>query len=63
MWRRVAFVRTDVIGELSALSGTLMMEVIFSSETSVLARTTRRHITVDDFLAAVETSNLIYCMT
>jgi hypothetical protein len=60
MWRRVALVKTDrselqlrvtanVITSLPIIS-TLKMEAMYSSETSVLTKFTRRYIAEDDVL-------------
>jgi hypothetical protein len=58
---RVGFIRTDVSEECiaSIISFTFIMEAIFSFETSVLRRATRRHLPQDGILqTAVQTSIL-----
>jgi hypothetical protein len=48
MLRRVAFVRTDISAEHTAF--TILMIETYSSETSVLPRTTRRNVPEDGIL-------------
>jgi hypothetical protein len=50
MCRRLAFVRSDVSEERIVSIITLMMEMMRSSETSVLTKATRRHIPKDCIL-------------
>jgi hypothetical protein len=69
MLRRVARVRTDISGELSASNVyvvpssqvfvALMMEALSSSETSVLTRATRRNIQEDAILKKVLQINVL----
>jgi hypothetical protein len=57
---RVLLVTANV--PISAILVTLMMEALYSSETSVLARATRRHIPEDDILHSHRSENLKSCV-
>jgi hypothetical protein len=58
MFRRVALVRTDVSGEIS--TSIINMEVLSSSETSVLTRATWLNIPKNDILHSHSSDNLKY---